>query len=1222
MSLARPLAPHRAPPDEAAPPSAPRWRRWLKRALIGVAIVIALVVVLGFFAVPPLARHVLTTRVAEELGRKVTVGDIALNPLALTLEVRDLVIHEPGSDQRFVAFRRLFVDVSTETFYRRAPVVAEAMLEEPYVNVVMLAPGRFNFTDLIEKFAKEEKKDEEPARFSINNIRLTGGAVDVDDRPHRTRHQVRALSVSVPFLSNLPYHGQIYVQPALSARVNGTALELTGKSKPFSATRETSLDLSVKDLDLPFYLRYVPMALPYHIASARLDLDADITFAQPEGKGSRIGVQAEAVLKAVRITTPEDEALVAFERLAVRTHRIDVFGTAIGLASVRLEGADVNAKRQADGTINLAVLGSTGARGGETTAPSREPATSRKAANRVVTVDRIELAGAHVRFRDAGVAPVFETTLAPVDATVDGLSTAADAAPARIALTVKTDAAESLDIRGTVVPASGAVAVDASLGAVPVARYAPYYAPAIDFTIPAGVLSLGAHVDVTPGAEGTAVSVSGGTLDLTALSLRRTGSKDDFVTLKHLSVRDTALDLARRKVSVGDITVDRLRVVARRSKDGVVDLTRLTPAKKAQTRAAPEPPPAPGAPDATPSAPPWNVTVGHALLDQASVQFHDEVPATPVTLTLSPTRVETSNLVVGGPGTAKVALKTVLNGKATLDLDGTATLAPLGLELRTRLGKLDVPTFAPYFADRLNVTLASARVDVDGKLGVQMPDGKPPKMSFDGKAGIAKLAALDNRTGDDLLQWESLYVQGVRAKTEPFSLGIREVALTDFRTRLQVNADGTLNLQGLVVSDTPAAGADAPPPEPPQKAAPKPAVSPVPRSIVIDQVTLQGGTILFSDRLIKPNVSATLTEVGGRVTGLLADPGTKADVDLRGKLANQAPLEITGKINPLAGDLFADLKVSFRDIDLPPFTPYSGKYAGYTIEKGKLTLDLRYLIDKRAITAENKAVIDQFTFGDKVESKDALSLPVQLAVSLLKDRDGRINLDVPVSGSLDDPKFKLGRVIWQIIVNLVTKAVTAPFALLGNLLGGSGEELSYLDFAPGSATPDAAGDAKLAQLAKALTDRPALGLEITGRVDPVKDLEGLRALAYERKLKAQKFAALSRTGQPPASVDAVTYGPDETEDLLRLAYKAEKFPKPRNAIGLEKRLPPEEMEKLILTAIVVGPDDLRQLGLQRAQAVKEALGTRHGVSAERLFQVEPRAGASGAARSRAEFLLR
>lgn len=1219
MSLFSQASRRATAPAAAGASPARRWRRGIGRVFAAIAIILVAVLVLGYFAFPPIVRHALTTQGAEALGRRITVGDIAINPLALTVEVRDLVIHEPDSDRRFVAFRRLFVDLSSETLYRRAPVVAEATLEEPYVNVVMVAPGRFNFTDLIEKFSRKTKEDEAPGRFSVNNIRLVGGTLDFDDRPRGTRHEVRALSVSVPFVSNLPYHGDIYVQPALSARVNGTALELGGRSKPFSATRETSLDVSLKDLDLPHYLRYLPVTLPYRLASAKLDLDADIAFAQPGGQAPRVTVKADAALRSLRVTAPGGEPLVGLERLAVTTGPIDVFGTMIHLASVRLEGADVNAVRQENGALNLAVLASTGA--GTAAAPPASPAPSvsnRKPA-RVVTVDRIELAGARVRFRDEAVAPAFETTLSPLEATIDDLSTAADAPAARVTLSVRTDAGESLEAKGTVSPAVGAASVDASLGAVPISRYAAYYAPAIAFTIPSGTLSLGAHVDVTPGPDGSALSLSGGTLDLTSLSMRRAGSKEDFVTVPRLFVRDAALDLPRRRLALADIGMEQPRVVARRAKNGVVDLTRLTPDGQGRTSpAATAQHPA----GTAPPAPPWTVTVGHALLDRASVQFHDDAPATPVSLTLSPTRLEASNLVVGAPGTAKVALKTVLNGKGTLDLEGTATLAPLGLDVRARLSRLDVPLFAPYFADRLHVTLASARLDVDGKLAAQLPDGRPPKVSFEGKAGLTKFAALDNRIGEDFMQWESLYLQGVRAKTEPFSLGIREVALTDFRSRLQINADGTLNLQGLVVSDPPAAGVDPPPAERQPKASPEPAASPVPRSIVIDQVTLQGGTILFSDRLIQPNVSATLTEVGGRVTGLLADPGTRADVDLRGKLSNQAPLQITGQINPLAGDLYADLKVSFRDIELPPFTPYSGKYAGYTIEKGKLTLDLRYLIDRRAITAENKAVIDQFTFGDKVESQDALNLPVRLAVSLLKDREGRINLDVPVSGSLDDPKFKLGRVIWQVIVNLVTKAVTAPFALLGGLLGGGGEELSFLDFAPGSAMLDDAGETKLAQLAKALADRPGLALDITGRTDPVQDVEGLRLAAFEHRLKTQKFTLLSRTGQPPASVDAVTYAPDEKEALLRLAYKAEKFPKPRNAIGLEKRLPAAEMEKLILTAIVIGPDDLRQLGLQRAQAVRDALRARHGVTEERLFLVAPSSGEASAARARVEFALR
>ena len=157
----------------------------------------------------------------------------------------------------------------------------------------------------------------------------------------------------------------------------------------------------------------------------------------------------------------------------------------------------------------------------------------------------------------------------------------------------------------------------------------------------------------------------------------------------------------------------------------------------------------------------------------------------------------------------------------------------------------------------------------------------------------------------------------------------------------------------------------------------------------IDTVTLQGGKVNFSDHYIKPNYSASLVEIGGRVSGLSSEENRLADIDLRGKLENSAPLEIVGKINPLAKDLFLDLKVDFRDMDLSPLSPYSGRYAGYGIQKGKLTLNLKYHIEKRKLDSENKVFLDQFTFGDAVDSPDATKLPVRLAVSLLKDRSGR-----------------------------------------------------------------------------------------------------------------------------------------------------------------------------------------------------------------------------------------
>ena len=375
--------------------------------------------------------------------------------------------------------------------------------------------------------------------------------------------------------------------------------------------------------------------------------------------------------------------------------------------------------------------------------------------------------------------------------------------------------------------------------------------------------------------------------------------------------------------------------------------------------------------------------------------------------------------------------------------------------------------------------------------------------------------------------------------------------------------------------------------------------------IKIDVVTFQGGTINFSDRHIEPNYSSSFLEIGGKVSGLSSEENKFADVDLRGKLENYAPLEITGKINPLRDDLFVDLKIDFKNMDLSPVNPYSGRYLGYTIQKGGLSLNLQYLIVKKKLDSSNKIFLDQFTLGDRVESPDATKLPVRLAIALLKNRKGEIDLDLPVSGYINDPKFSIGRIIIKILTNLLAKAATSPFALLGAVFGG-GEELSYVEFDFGSSDVAVQDVKKLDTLVKALFDRPALKLEIEGHVDVERDREGLKQYLFKQKVKAQKLKDLVKKGQPAVPADKVTIEKEEYAKYLKMAYKEEKFPKPRNIIGFAKDLPAPEMEKLMLAHIEVKDDDLRQLASRRALKIKDYILKSGQVTADRMFLVEPK----------------
>ncbi|MBF0328185.1 MAG: DUF748 domain-containing protein [Nitrospirae bacterium] len=550
----------------------------------------------------------------------------------------------------------------------------------------------------------------------------------------------------------------------------------------------------------------------------------------------------------------------------------------------------------------------------------------------------------------------------------------------------------------------------------------------------------------------------------------------------------------------------------------------------------------------------------------------------------------------------------ILNDSGMLQASGGIGIEPLFANIDLDLKNIAIAPFEPYFSDKLRIEITDGGISSKGALSISKDEQEKIRAVFKGDASINNFSSIDKINSDDFLKWKSLYFGGIDLNTSPMDITIDQIALTDFYSRLIVNADGSLNVQGIVAkqSDNKTAGNDNVSLASDKSAAPDNASAAQSKKMVkINSLSLQGGTVNFSDRHIKPNYTVNLSEIGGRVSGLSSDDTTLADVDLQGKLENYAPLEIKGKINPLKEDLFVDLKVDFKNMELSPLTPYSGKFIGYSIEKGKLSLDLKYLIVKKKIDSQNNVFLDQFTLGDSIESPTATKLPVRLAIALLKNRKGEIDLSLPVTGSLDDPKFSIWGIVGKILLNILVKAATSPFALLGAIFGG-GDELSHLDFEYGSFDINPEGEKKLSSIIKALIDRPSLKLEIEGHADIERDTEGLRQNIFKRKLKAQKHKELLKKGAAPASVDSVKIEKEEHLKYLTMAYKEDKFPKPRNMVGLLKDLPASEMEKLMFTHIVVKEDDLRFLAAQRALKVKEHLAKSKQVEQERVFLVEPK----------------
>jgi hypothetical protein len=403
---------------------------------------------------------------------------------------------------------------------------------------------------------------------------------------------------------------------------------------------------------------------------------------------------------------------------------------------------------------------------------------------------------------------------------------------------------------------------------------------------------------------------------------------------------------------------------------------------------------------------------------------------------------------------------------------------------------------------------------------------------------------------------------------------------------------------------------------PPAATASPAADAPAALPVRVGRIALVNGNIDFSDRFIRPNYSANLTGMTGTVSAL--GPETAGEIVLRGRVDNAGSVEIAGSINPFAPTLQLDLRAQARDIDLPRTTPYAVKYLGYGIEKGKLSTRLHYRIAGRQLEADNEITLDQLTFGERVESPTATQLPVLFAVSLLKDRNGVIDVKLPISGSLDDPQFSVSGLVLRIIFNLIAKAVTAPFTLLANLFGG-GAELSQIAFEAGHANLDAAAGDRLAALARALEDRPALRLDLAGRTDPATDEPALRRIGFERRLRS---AALRLAGVPvpTAGLDSVVIAEADRPRLLLAAWRAGDFPKPRDPQGRLREQPPEVMTQMLLDDIRVDEAALVALADARAQAAKEWLIGR-GIDGERLFVVAPKTGGDGAT-ARVDLTLR
>jgi uncharacterized protein involved in outer membrane biogenesis len=1148
-----------------------------------LTLLVSLFAILGFFVVPPLAKHYLVKGLGEQLGRRVTIADVDFNPFAMVGAVKTIAVYEPDDSALFASIEALSFNLEYRSIIRRAPVFKRIGVTKPYLHVVRFEDGKtYNFSDLLTKLTAAPEPSEppsEPLRFALNNIEIRAGRIDFDDRPVPARHAVTDINAAIPFISNLPYLVDEYVQPAFSAKVNGTPVALTGRSKPFKDSLETSLDLDVDRLELPRYLPYLPLRLEFKVPSGLLSTDLSLAFVSGKSQAPMLRLYGGARIDNLALAELSGDPLLKLASLEVPIQSVDVFGQRYALGVIAVRSPEVFVRRDADGQLNWSSV-------------MPQPAGSDPGESKAqLAIAELALSDGRVHFVDRVPIKEFRADLTDIRVSVTKFAMPQQE-PALVDAALQTAFGESVALNASLALDPLASEGNVTASKIQLAKYEPYYAGLVLYTLEQGIAEVSTRYSLRQAPQGVQASLSQLNLGLQSLRLRKRGEREDFLRVKSAQISDGAVDVNRFLLTVGEFsTSDGLLNVIRES-DGALNVTRILPA------------PAETAPPSG-KVTPWQITLDRARMDRWSVTFTDLALAEPVRLGAQAIRVRATGLSNQTNRSGRISLDARLPENGSISVNGPVTLSPVRAALDVDIRGFALVPIQPYFTEQLNILLTSGEAAVKGNAKIARgPDGAFAG-AFDGDVQVASFASVDKALQEDFLRWENLFLGRIAYVHAPMSISIEEISLSDFFSRIVIHPDGHLNLQDIRVAKAAQPSAAEATPATPAPTGGQEAAAPLVR---VAKVALQGGRIDFTDLFVKPNYRADLTEIAGSVLGLSSQLDTAADLELNGRFARTAPVQIKGKLNPLQRDLYLDIGAQVRDIELGPFSPYSGKYVGYAIEKGKMSFDVAYKIENRELTAQNKLVLNQLTFGDKVESPDATKLPVLLAVSLLKDRNGVIDVNLPISGTVDDPKFSVGRIVVTIIFNLIEKAVTAPFALIGSLFGGGGEELSYVEFDPGLAALSPASQDKLTKLQTALVERPGLKLDIAGYADTQSDREGLRRHKFEQQIKVQKRKQLVKEGAPVTVLEDLQVEPAEYEKYLKRAYREAPFPKPRNVIGFVKDLPREEMEKLMLANTQVSDEDLTQLANRRAQSAKDFITMEDKVSVERVFLLAPKVG--------------
>lgn len=911
-------------------------------------------------------------------------------------------------------------------------------------------------------------------------------------------------------------------------------------------------------------------------------------------------------LSGLEVREQNETPMLGFEELFVNLDAVTLFFQKVAFDEIRLGMPFVAARVNRDGKLNLTSL--VPASDEKAVPPPQSTGEPKKLMP--LQIDLLEIGQGVVEYRDDSKARPVVIDVVPFEITLQNFSTVpAEGSENAHAFTAEIGNGEKISWEGTIflepVESDGKVI----LSGLKLKTLYQAVHDLFQFDLTEGVLGLSASYHFDLRGQTPQATVKNGKVSIDDLIIVERGGIDPVVTVPVFNVEGIQLDLQQQTIDVAKVHSADARFDAWMAPNGVVNYqTLFTPVGGKETTGPPS------SANAKPEKPakPWTITVDEVGLKNYHAAYEDRTLAKPAHVDVDAMNLTVKDVQIPFKKPLPVDLSLKLNETGSIGVKGTVTVEPLKADANLKLEHIEIRPFQPYLDQFLNADVRDGAIDLDGAVHFAKEHANAPMVQFQGNLGVSQLAIAEKNVLTDAVAWKALNINRIVLDVEPTAVKIAEIVWQEPSAQIVIGSDGKLNFSRLAVSSPPTD--QAPVQKEPGGGQPqaKPA-EPVP--VTIDQVKLVKLAATFEDQSIDPKVKTGLTDFGGTIKGLSSKQLKKADVNLAGKVGRTAPFKIVGKINPLSEDAFTDLVITLAGMDLRPGGPYSGKYVGYGLSKGKLSLDLKYKVSQKILEAENLVHVDQLTFGEKTNSPDATSLPVPLVVGLLKDRKGQIEIDMPIRGNLNDPDFKYGKVVISTLLNLLTKVVASPFSLMGKLVPGGGEDeegLQFIEFQPGSAALTDEDMKKLEALETALDERAGLRLDVKGTFDTTLDRTALQARKLHEQLLEMSGKSRGATGDTLSSRDE--------QRLIEKLYA--KLSPPDSTTTSEPIQPTVEgMKERVAAAILITDAELEALAQQRAEAIRNLLLESGRLTEERVVLMGSEAAELGHEKVRTQLTL-